>query len=577
MSDAVQPNTSRKKTPTDATAFEREQLRFFLSGGDLSASLAELNPSLAWLSVLYEMKLVESEAQLVGWVERNFADADAIREVVANIRFFGPETADFLQYRLNAQASTLPSLLVKCWEIIIRQMRTAKQGVVGSEWFRIQPQLKRGDYSPAVVQRLADVLCPKLKIDKRILWTAGEQSVPEKPSDLMSIDYEVDDSISADDVLATWSADVPAEIDERLLDQLTVALEAALDDAVDVGVEGEQGISTSDFNVLSVARHPQNEYRTGFQLIVRVMAEIWTRLAVKSRAKAIAFGERWRDSRHRLTRRLALFAFENPAVPAKFAADMLTHLPSGELFLTSAHVEVSRLLRARWKEFSTQAQRKILKRLREGPPRSWYREGANVEQHIDRARFDVLSDMTRAGMDIGAKGDDLFAKIQARWPSWKPRPLEQAGFHIWSESGPVEPGDDTDRLKRAPASKLLNEARRIAHETGFRVGDSWQGLCPSDPDRAVRGLDAAAARGDWSSAHWERLLWAQAPYADPGTELKIAELLLHWPHDSFDTVAGAASSWLHTHAKALPDDLVWPLWDRIADTVLVESAGGGHE
>src|SRR5262249_7524364 len=122
-----------------------------------------------------------------------------------------------------------------------------------------------------------------------------------------------------------------------------------------------------------------------------------------------------------------------------------------------------------------------------------------------------------------------------------------------------------------PDSKLLDEARKIAANAGFMVGDSWQGLCGSDPDRALRGLDAAAERGDWSSTHWERLLWSSSEYADAATELKIAELLLRWPDDSFEKIAAAASWWLHTHAKTLPDELVWPLWDRIAATTLVES------
>jgi hypothetical protein len=104
MTDTAKPKTPRKKTPADVSAFEREQLRFFLSGDDLAATLSEVNPSLAWLPVLSEMKLIQSETQLIEWIERNFGDADAVRDVVANIHFFGPETANFLEYRLNAQA-----------------------------------------------------------------------------------------------------------------------------------------------------------------------------------------------------------------------------------------------------------------------------------------------------------------------------------------------------------------------------------------------------------------------------------------------------------------------------------------
>jgi len=101
-------------------------------------------------------------------------------------------------------------------------------------------------------------------------------------------------------------------------------------------------------------------------------------------------------------------------------------------------------------------------------------------------------------------------------------------------------------------------------------GDSWQGLCLADPDRALRGLDAAASNGDWSPQYWEQLLWSRTVYSDPDTELRIAQLLLQWPRDSFDQIAGAASSWLEGHAKDIPDALFWRLWDRIADTTLIE-------
>ena len=101
MKDDIKSKASRKKTPADAAPFEREQLRFLLSEGDLGATLSEINPSLAWLPVFSEMKLIQSETQLIPWIERNFSDADAVRDVVANIRFFGPETATFLEYRLE--------------------------------------------------------------------------------------------------------------------------------------------------------------------------------------------------------------------------------------------------------------------------------------------------------------------------------------------------------------------------------------------------------------------------------------------------------------------------------------------
>jgi hypothetical protein len=571
MTQESEASRPRKRTPAEASEFEREQLRFFLSGDDLAATLATVNPSLAWLPDLYAMKLVQHETQLIAWIERNFADVDAVRDVVNNLALFGPETANFLEFRLNSQAKNLSPLLKKCWELIIRHMRSAKRTLAQNEWFEIAPQLKRGEHSAALLERFADALRPKLKLSKRFSFHDREPKAPERPSDLMSVDYEVEDGLSSTDVLAAWPEDASADTDEALLVKLTEALGATLADAIDVGVESNEGYSTSDTDVPSVARHVQNEYRSGFQVIVRVMAEIWMRLAAKSPAKALTMAERWRDSPFRLVRRLALFAAVSPVVPADVAANMLVQLPAGELFLSGSSVEINRLIRARWKEFPKTKHNVILRRFLEGPPRRIFREGADIDRAVDHTRFEILSSMVREGFDIGAAGKKLLAEITGRHQQWQPKPAEQAGFHVWHESGPHDVAGDADKLKDVPDERLVAEARKSATKAAFMDGDLWQGLCLSNPDRALRGLDYAATDGDWPEGFWEQLLWSRTTYADSSTEPRVAQLLIKWPTETFAKVSAAASSWLNERVKTLPDDLLWPLWDKIADASLIDT------
>jgi hypothetical protein len=569
MTDPAKLTPHKKKTPADATPFEREQLRFFLSISDLAAILNELNPSLAWLPLLSEMKLIQNETQLTAWIERNFGDPDAVREVVANIQFFGPETATLLEYRLHAQAADLPPPLMKSWTLIIHHMRTARQGLAGDGWFYVVPYLQRGDYSISVLKRLANVLRPQLKLRKRLSWR-NEVKALERASDLMFIDYEVEDGVSSDDVLAVWPNNAAPDTDESLLLELTTALSAALAEAIHAEVESTQAYSISDNDVPSVARHNQNEYRSGFQLIVRVMAEVWTRLANKSPDRAIVIAERWRDSPFRLMWRLAMFSFADPAVPAEIGADMLIRVPAGELFLTSLSVEVYRLIRSRWNDFPAEKRCRIIQRLCGGPPRCMFREGVDIDGAIDRSRFDILSDMVRNGFDIGPKAEQLLAEIRARSPHWEPRPAEIAGFHIWSGSAGYMPDGDLGKFEGIADSELVVEARKIAEAAGFGRGDSWRRLCVADPDRALRGLDVAASNDDWSPQYWEHLLSSRTAYSESETELRIARLLLQWPLDRFEQVADAASSWLEEHARNMPDALLWHLWDRIADATLIE-------
>jgi hypothetical protein len=563
-------SSPKRKTPADVSEFEREQLRFFLASNDLPAVLATLNPSLAWLSLLSQMKLIQSETQLIPWIEKNLENVDAVREVVANLEFFGPDTANFLQYRLNAPTARLCPLLAKCWDLIVRQMRTNKRGLAGNELFDLLPRLKRGEYSNDVLERLANALRPRLKIKKRFTLHGTEDETPQTPSDLMSIDFEVDRTLPLADILEARPDDASASSDENLLWHLTTGLEAALSDATDAGVESNTGYSTSDIGVPSVASHAQNDHRSGFQQIVRMIADVWTRLAKKSLNSALSFTERWRCSDFRLVRRIALFAAADPTAPSALAANMLIEIPQGELFLTNSSVEVLRLIRARWKEFSVEDQYKISRRLCEGPPRNWFREGTEIDRIIDRTRFDVLSHMTGDGFAIGDEATKLLSDVKTRWPQWTPKPVEQAGFHIWHSSGPVEL-PSTDIFEDVPDNELVATALEHAAKANFLEANRWDALCLSKPDRALRGLEAVAAAGTWPGELWRQMLWSRTSYANPETEARMAELLLQCPSATFANLSDAASAWLNEHSRTLAEEVLWQLWDKIAAAALSES------
>ena len=556
-----------KKSPSDASDFEREQLGFFLSGNDVATTLATLNPSLAWLPILRQMRVVEADHELAGWIERNFRDEQAVRDVVANIHFFRPETARQLEYSLIRHANELPAVLAESWRFIIRSVKTWNQSVLQNEWFHVKPRIEKGEISFELLERIADVLHPKLRVEKRLFLHTEPPVHAAEPSDLMSLRYEVVDGVSADDVLEAWPNDAGAQTDHQLLSLLTDSLRTALADATDAGVEADEHYSVSDRDVPSVAKHDQNRYRSGFQAIVRVMAELWLRLARKSPSSAISLIEQWRRSGFRLMRRLALFACSDPIVPADLGADVLIEIPSGELFIPQSSVEVHQLIRARWRDFASFKRDAILSRLRQGPPRHNFREGADVDRAIDRYRFDILAEMQRNGLEIGQKTEVLLKEIRTRRPEWTMRQAEQAGFGVWHE-GPRQVVGDASKLNGVPDDALVQEVRRIAAEADFLEGDAWQALCSSDPDRALRALEAAEARGDWAIELWPQLLWARSKYAEVETENRVAQVLLRWPAETFEKVIEPASSWLELHAESLDDARLWPVWDRIADVTL---------
>jgi hypothetical protein len=563
-----------KKTPKDSTEFEREQLRFFLTKSDAAAVLAEVNPSLAWLPMLVELKVVDAETQLASWIERNFAEADAIREVVANINFFGRDTADVLEGRLN-RTGVVPPLLMTCWRLIIRHMRTAKRGALRNEWFAIAPRIKRGEHSPELLERIAHVLRPKLQVGERLPSYDEEGSrEPEEPTDLISIDYEIDDGVTEKEVFSAWPENAPADVDDKLLTLLTHNLNAALEDAIEVGVESNLSYGLSYVDVPSVAKHQQNAYRTGFLPIVRVTADLWTRLAGKDAQRALAFVEVWRASPFQLTRRLAVFAAAHAAVPADVAAKVLTTLPASELFLPNSSVEVCRLIDSRWSDFAPDEQQAIEKRIAEGPPASCFRK--DQERRVDRCRFDLLGHLERSGVRLSADAQATLDHIRKRWANWELRPKEQAGFHIWLEGSRPIIGD-FEKFSGVADAQLIAAAKTAADEADFLEGDAWQALCQSDAPRALRGLEAQVAAGQWPAWAWHTFLWAAPKLQDAESITRVAKLLLEWPKDRFPEIAADASWWLNETAKTLDETLLWPLWDRLAEASLQEEEEEVHD
>ena len=126
---------------------------------------------------------------------------------------------------------------------------------------------------------------------------------------------------------------------------------------------------------------------------------------------------------------------------------------------------------------------------------------------------------------------------------------------------------DPDKLRDASDDELVAVAEKAVAEADFLEGDAWQALCETDTSRAMRGLSAQARKGQWSALAWDRFLWAAQKLDDPGSVTQVAQLLLIAPQEPFRKIASSASWWINEKAETLPDALLWPLWERMADSV----------
>ncbi|WP_137479419.1 hypothetical protein [Bradyrhizobium elkanii] len=539
-------------------------MRFFFAGTDALTVLTEINPSLAWLPLLADMKVFqENDGALAAWVERNFGAIEAVREVVENLRFFNAETARVLRYRLDAHHNSLDPLLTKCWQLIIRHIENEQNGRVQNEWFELAPRLRQGDLSTDVLVRIVHLLTPRLFIGKRYGWYDEGVRKVEKPGDVMSIKYSVDDSVGEQEFFAAWPKAASPEAEDFLVGALTNSLSATLADAVEVGVEGPFGLSLTDIDVPSVAAHEQNAFREGFLPIVRILAELWSRLIRKHQEKALQALDIWKRSSFRLVHRLALFAAADPKVPSDLAAGILLAVPQAELFFTNSQVEVHRLVRLRWSEFSQEDRELLERRIVEGPPTEWFKDGIDLSEPMDRHRFALLLDLERSNVPLGADAAGLLADIRRRHPKWADAEPEKAGFAIWQDEDTPQKNRQ-ENLKLVPSEQLIQAAKKAASEATFLDGDAWLGLCNDDPLIAFAGIEDAPNEDRWLEWAWRPLFWASAKIADVGVLNRMARLVVQWPELApFTEAAHGAAFWMDQVSEKLEPGVLWALWDMI--------------
>ncbi|MEA2975682.1 MAG: hypothetical protein QOF19_1202 [Alphaproteobacteria bacterium] len=557
-------SASKKVTPNDVSELEREQLRFLLSGNDMAQVLVELNPSLSWLPTLYEMNLLKDDAALTVWVEQNFDSTEAVREVVANIRFFREESADLLEIRLDKKRNELPAFLVKCWQLIIRHIRNTRHDFPYREWFEILPRLKKGEHSTELLERLVTAVTPRLRVEKRFGWHDGEiEREIKEPSDLLTIRYEGDEGVNEQEFFSAWPDNASEATEQRLVRMLTHALVNILSDAVDVGIEHDRGLSLSDVDVPSVAAHEQNAFKHGLLTIVRITVELWARLAKKNSQLAASIFREWKSTPFRLVRRMALFAAADPHIPESEAANLLLVLPQGELFLTHSSVEVHRLIRQRWREFTDDERSRIEARVIEGPPSDWFREGADLERAMDRYRLELLSDFERSEIPLTKSATQLLGDIRQRHPKWQSVEPERNGFLMW-HSGVRPVGGDTKKLENISAEQLVAAALKAKSEEDFLDGDSWQAFSQNDPAKAFEGIERAQPENKWIQNVWRPFLWSANKIADIPTLNRIAKRLAEWPNAApFDEVSVGAAWWLDEVSDKLDDEALWPVWELV--------------
>lgn len=541
-----------------------------LSHGDASQQLGQITPAADWLPLLVARRVFDREASPAQWIAARLDDP-AMIEACAGLHFFDDRTQLYVAHELHRKGAELSAVRRKAWSLLLAAKARSAVSDRGDPWYRRARYIKDGDAGFESRRVVARILRPRLEVKKVLRWGSDTdtRTEPETLHHLVSIDFEWSKHPNPDEVLSAWPQS--AEAETALIETLNRALLNALEEAQDCGFLDHFDRSSND--VPSVAPHQQNTYRGGFYPIVRVLADLWQRLAAREPASAREMALGWSRSRFLLMKRLWTFAVASPAFTPGDAAAAIRDLDEHAYWGSNAQVEVMRALTTRWAEFDADNRGAIETRMRNGISRNLFPANAFEKEDEwisirDSSIFRRLKRIEAAGGTLSPESVAVLAEIAERHPQWQASAGDRDDFASWHETR-SGPSGHPDLLAKIPDERLVQEALRIQRERSFEEGDVWRMFCSADPDRALSGLRHEAENSRFEVRAWRDLLWAAASIDGAEFQRSLAELVEQLPPEPMRQLLPALTSWLQHRRKilsALPNGgFFLRIWDRCAE------------
>ncbi|MYB06599.1 MAG: hypothetical protein F4Y24_09630 [Gemmatimonadetes bacterium] len=239
----------------------------------------------------------------------------------------------------------------------------------------------------------------------------------------------------------------------------------------------------------------------------------------------------WPDPDPRIFDRLRLKVWSNSRLFGPETAGLVLALSDFQFWSDKDRGELMSLLQSRWEYYSADQRRLIGQRILDGPPRT-DDDDETRRQAMAASCFGWLirNDCTLP--------DDLMEQwntMKRNVPGWDDSWVDDAvSAPMALGVGDVQTNEDASVLDGVPVGDIAGVALENSGRISLSVvNEPFTGLVKIRPGRAIRALDAAARRGEFSA-----YLWSSA--------------LRHWP----DAAPRRATRALHGHLRRLPAETI---------------------
>jgi len=509
----------------------------------------------------------------------------AIRELVRNSR----------RTKISSPWLDTWHLVVESWNEPIVE-RHSSMGV-----YDVKHRLDAGERTKGLVSAIVELVSPHLQIRLIDEDNLTNRKKPKTIDDLISC------TLTSGSLLDIEVLKLEKIEDKGFLASLASALDdvilSSLDLAQRIGWDGHQNywVVGQMHRVYYVKEKNENgrtsdpdEFGHGVVPAVKLLYDVLARLADVDLGSTAIFVARWRltDSQIYL-RLLAALSRDQRITSNDDLGDFFSKLNSRQFWDLRFYPEIAELRAKRFMDLGPETQRRIINRIKKGPPRSHWPRDVDQEQVKDFRQHNAVREMKRiclAGANLIPK-DLLWLEGQvAKFPDLEQMNRIDEGFAVSLTTRSIE------QIPDLRFDSMQEEARLVALEKALSSRRSWPYEGNGDatgwiqlPANCLQLISDFESVGDGVSNFpkvWERFGWDHSPVAqavetaerDTALEAdRVLTLLEKLRIETITEAIGGISHWLSSWSKQLLDNKKGnPVWFKVWP-IAVEATNSAEE
>ncbi|MCC5069600.1 hypothetical protein LLE67_17465 [Xanthomonas campestris] len=477
---------------------------------------------------------------------------------------------------LDFFSSSLSQPWRDAWHLLLESWNSgAPPDLNGVDQIDVERRLAASDRSGDIIGRIVDLVKPVFAASHMRRETESSQRKKRtalNTDQLISIDVQAPHPIDPDKIGINEISDID------FLVELADELEFVIGKSQAIALRSKMsswriGIPRRVYYVspkdLPDDEHEPDEFGTGLQAVTKLLFSVVKRLGQLNADSAIRFTERWLAAGDNLRQRLwAVMARDKQYAAASTVFAVLQNCDDDQFWSLQSHPEISEMRAIRFFEMKREEQKLVLKRIKKGPPSSFW--GSTDKARVNKARrYRAAREIRR----IEVAGGSIPPYIEAWYREIirdQPNVVDMSAFDEdywtfkkakWIGEASVAEYDSCSGTERL----ALLEKDLTTEESGWeldrsRAASSWIDK-PSNLAALIDDLKVDPEGGKSFSAVWLRLSWAhrlnQLNDESPVTNSEEANTLLNLidklDRDTCTTAINGLTAWMDTWGQALKD------------------------